>query len=51
MLEHSVCYGQSVMSTGVQQENTTRVQIKGAIHLGNAPPGLTVATNMSIEVT
>ena len=51
MPEHGVLNGQSVTSTEVQQENAARVQIRGAIRPDQAPPGLTVATNVSIEVT
>ena len=48
MPEHGVCYGQSVMNTEVQQQNTARVQIRGAILRDHAHPGLTVAANVSI---
>ena len=51
MPEHGVRYGQSVRSTDVQQQNTTRVQVRGAIHLSHTPPGLTVTATVSIEVT
>ena len=41
MLEHGVRYGQTVTSTEVQQQNTTRVQIGEAIPLNHTPPGNT----------
>ena len=50
MPEYGVCYEQSVMRTDVQQQNNTRVQIRGTIFTDHAPPGLTVAANVSIEV-
>ena len=51
MPEHGVHYGQTVTSTEVQQQNTAWVQFRGAILSDNTPPGLTVAANVSIEVT
>ncbi|KAK3536169.1 hypothetical protein QTP70_032724, partial [Hemibagrus guttatus] len=50
MLEHGVCYGQAVTSTEVQQQDTTRVQIRGAVPPNNAPPGITVVAHMGVEV-
>ncbi|KAK3530981.1 hypothetical protein QTP70_007801 [Hemibagrus guttatus] len=38
MLEHDVCYRQAVTSTEVQQQDTTRVQIRGAVRPNHAPP-------------
>ncbi|KAK3565959.1 hypothetical protein QTP86_023367 [Hemibagrus guttatus] len=38
MLEHGVFYGQVVTSTEVQQQDTTRVQIRGAVPPNHAPP-------------
>lgn len=35
----------------VQQQNTSQIQIKGAILPDDAPPGLIVAANVSFEVT
>ena len=51
MPEHGVCYEQSMTSTEVQQQNTVWVQIRGASLPDHAPPGLTVAANVNIEVT
>ena len=45
-----VRYGHSVTSTKKQQ-NAARVQIGGGILPDHAPPDLTVAFNVSIEVT
>ncbi|KAK3523982.1 hypothetical protein QTP70_017489, partial [Hemibagrus guttatus] len=39
MLEHGVRYGQAVTSTEVQQQDTTRVQIRGAVPPNHTPPG------------
>ena len=39
------------MSTEVQQQNISRVQVRGSIPPDHAPPVLTVAANVSIEVT
>ncbi|KAK3553302.1 hypothetical protein QTP86_033110, partial [Hemibagrus guttatus] len=50
MLEHGVCYGQAVTSTEVQQQDTTRVQIRGAVPPNHAPPGITVVAHMGVEV-
>ena len=50
MLEHGVCYGQTVTSTEVQQQNTTLVQIRQAVPPNHAPPGTTVIANVSVEV-
>ncbi|KAK3551440.1 hypothetical protein QTP70_017320 [Hemibagrus guttatus] len=50
MLEHGVRYGQAVSSTEVQQQDTTRVQIRGAVPPNHAPPGITVIAHMGIEV-
>ena len=53
MPEHAVCYGQSVTSAEVQQQNTALVQIGvggGGILPSQAPPGLTVTANVSIKV-
>ncbi|KAK3537939.1 hypothetical protein QTP70_024550 [Hemibagrus guttatus] len=50
MLEHGVCYGQAVTSTEVQQQDTTRVQIRWAVPPNHAPPGITVVAHMGVEV-
>ncbi|KAK3522425.1 hypothetical protein QTP86_010644 [Hemibagrus guttatus] len=50
MLEHGVHYGQAVISTEVQQQDTTLVQIRGAIPPNHAPPGITVIAHMGVEV-
>ena len=50
MPEHGLSHGQSVASTEVQQQNTARVQLRGAILPDHAPPGLTGAANVSIKV-
>ena len=50
MLEHGVCYGQTVNSTEVQQQKTIRVQIEEAAPPNHTPPGNTVVAHMSIEV-
>ncbi|KAK3543782.1 hypothetical protein QTP70_027199 [Hemibagrus guttatus] len=50
MLEHGVCYGQALTSTEVQQQDTTRVQIRGAVPPNHAPPGITVIAHMGIEI-
>ena len=42
MLEHGIRYGQTVTSTEVQQQNTTRVQIGEAVPPSHTPPGNTV---------
>ena len=49
MPEHGVCYGQSVTSTEVQEQNTARVQVRGGILPDHAPPWLTAAANMSSQ--
>ncbi|KAK3533260.1 hypothetical protein QTP70_014330 [Hemibagrus guttatus] len=46
MLEHGVHYGQAVTSTEVQQQDTTRVQIRGAVPPNHATPGITVIAHM-----
>ncbi|KAK3541584.1 hypothetical protein QTP86_033098 [Hemibagrus guttatus] len=50
MLEHGVRYGQAVTSTEVQQQDTTRVQIRGAVPPNHDPPGITVVAHMGVEV-
>ncbi|KAK3566093.1 hypothetical protein QTP86_025702 [Hemibagrus guttatus] len=50
MFEHGVRYGQAVTSTEVQQQDTTRVQIRGAVPPNHAPPGITVVAHMGVEV-
>ena len=50
MLEHVVCYGQTVTSTEVQQQNTTRVQIREADPPNHTPSGNPATAHMSIEV-
>ncbi|KAK3554715.1 hypothetical protein QTP70_032636 [Hemibagrus guttatus] len=50
MLEHGVCYGQAVTSTEVQQQDTTRVQIRWAVPPNHAPPGIIVVAHMGVEV-
>ncbi|KAK3572614.1 hypothetical protein QTP86_001059 [Hemibagrus guttatus] len=50
MLEHGVRYGKTVTSTEVQQQNTTGVQIRGAVLPNHAPPGITVIAHMGIEI-
>ncbi|KAK3555770.1 hypothetical protein QTP86_028946 [Hemibagrus guttatus] len=50
MLEHGVRYGQAVTSTEVQQQDTTRVQIRGAVPPNHTPPGITVVAHMGVEV-
>ncbi|KAK3509347.1 hypothetical protein QTP70_029058, partial [Hemibagrus guttatus] len=44
MLEYGVRYGQAVTSTEVQQQDTTRVQIRGAVPPNHAPPGWVLHT-------
>ncbi|KAK3533518.1 hypothetical protein QTP70_023342, partial [Hemibagrus guttatus] len=41
---------QLTTSTEVQQENTIRVQIRGAVPPNHAPPGITVIAHMGVEV-
>ncbi|KAK3558650.1 hypothetical protein QTP86_022968 [Hemibagrus guttatus] len=50
MLEHGVRYGQALTSTEVQQQDTTQVQIRGAVPPHHAPPGITVVAHMGVEV-
>ena len=50
MSEHGVRYGQSMMSTEVQQQNTTLIQIGGAVPPNHTLPGLTVIAHVSIEL-
>ncbi|KAK3557817.1 hypothetical protein QTP86_002676 [Hemibagrus guttatus] len=40
----------AVTSTEVQQQDTTRVQIRGAVPPNYAPPGITVFVHMGVEV-
>ena len=49
MFEHGVHHGQTVTCTEVQQQNTTRVQIREAVPPNHAPPGHTVVTHVSVE--
>lgn len=46
----SVCYGQTVFGTEVQQWSLTWDQIRLAVPLNHAPPGLTVNVKMQIIV-
>ncbi|KAK3548874.1 hypothetical protein QTP70_021261 [Hemibagrus guttatus] len=41
---------QAVTSTEVQQQDTTQVQIRGAVPPNHAPPGITVVAHMGVEV-
>ncbi|KAK3573893.1 hypothetical protein QTP86_032986 [Hemibagrus guttatus] len=41
---------QAVTSTEVQQQDTTRVQIRGAVPPNHTPPGITVVAHMGVEV-
>ena len=45
-----VGYGQSMTSTEVQQQNTTLIQIVGAVPPNHTLQGLTVIAQVSIEV-
>ena len=47
ILADGVCYGQAMSNREVQQQNTARVQIGGAVPHNHAPPGLTVNAHMS----
>ncbi|KAK3562418.1 hypothetical protein QTP86_033559 [Hemibagrus guttatus] len=47
MLEHGVRYGQAVTSTEVQQQDTTRVQIRGTVPPNHAPPAVIVTVGPS----
>ena len=49
-LEHGVRYGQTVTSTEVQKQITTRVQIREAVSPNHIPLGNTVAAHVSGEV-
>jgi len=49
MLEHGVCDGQSMASTEVQKQDTTRIQIREAIPTNHAFPGHSIIANMGIE--
>ncbi|KAK3509396.1 hypothetical protein QTP70_033159 [Hemibagrus guttatus] len=40
----------TLTSTEVQQQDTTRVQIRGAVPPNHAPPGITVVAHMGVEV-
>ncbi|KAK3534858.1 hypothetical protein QTP86_028556 [Hemibagrus guttatus] len=41
---------EAVTSTEVQQQDTTRVQIRGAVPPNHAPPGITVVAHMDVEI-
>ncbi|KAK3553315.1 hypothetical protein QTP86_033831, partial [Hemibagrus guttatus] len=41
---------EAVTSTEVQQQDTTRVQIRGAVPPNHAPPSITVIAHMGVEV-
>ena len=50
VLEHGVRDGQTATSTEVQQRNTTRIQIRGAVPPNHASPGITVIAHVRVEV-
>lgn len=51
MLKDGVCYGGTVTSTEVQQQNTTRVQIRGSVSPSHTPQGNAGAVHVSVEVS
>ena len=49
VFEHGVCYGQTVASTEVQQQNTTLVQIVVTMPPNHASPSVSIIAQVCIK--
>lgn len=49
MIEDGVLYGQTVVDTKVQKQNTTQIKIRQAIPPDDATPGLTAVAHVEVS--